>query len=511
MRFLIFLLTFTFTFSAFSNPANLDFFKVKPITPKPVFAMVPYTNKAHKIYNARVSNNGRFAIATFKTNSPATLAKQILRKNPYAILGLTALAFFQDENEEFYKPPEINSTIPDEFQQPPKFSELWQCSGPNNSTTTSTSIGGCASWAATEWQKTKPTELVRSVSGVVLEHNLLAAKYDWCGKYAYHNSTCTRWDKNQQVGTGSATPLPPEPSCPSDAYPNHIKPYNDKCVEQEVFDLYHPTKATLPQMASALSNHINNNPDTVQDFSPFKERDTDEFLSPDSIDSVNQPNVSDQFNEYLKSVASGNHQSSSPDLPNYVPAEFVQPTQAAIKATEQGQPLVDPTTDDIIDPDITQPDPAPTPTPNPNLPYEITVNVPEDDTISQTEYEQSNAKFFEDFKAAADPSTQEIETLLKTSADGDKDFIDSLTTDVTNADIPALPLIADLWPNVSTGQCIPFTLNVSLRGQPKTITFDKHCPPYNTYVNPILTYFLYIITALYVLHLAGRTFARTVS
>ncbi|MBU2871531.1 hypothetical protein [Colwellia sp. E2M01] len=481
--------------------------QLKPLGSKPAFAPYPFHVDTTSKFGGAVTNNGRFAIATFKTYSPATLAKQLLRKNPWAVLGLTALAFFQDEDEVFYKPASIDGSIPDDLQENQQLTNVYQCHGVNNSETVATSIGLCASWAAKEWEKTQPSEYIRNVSSAVKNDTTLVANHDWCTNYAAHSGTCVVWSNDRQTNTGSASPLPPVYSCPPDSSPSHAVPYQGNCVQQEVFDTYHPSKATLPEMATALSDSMTSDPYADWDWKPFMERENDEFISSDSVDSVNEPLVSDQFNEYLKSVASGNYQTTNPDLPNYVPSEFVKPTQAAIKATEEGQPLVDPTTDDIVNPDITNTTPV---TPD-TTPSNITINFPEDDTISQTEYEQSVNKFFDDFGSAAESTQANTDSMLETARGDDSDFIDSLEGDITNADFPELPFIKDLWPNVNTGQCIPFTLNVSLRGQPKNIVFDKHCPPYNTYVNPMLTYFLYIITALYTLHLAGRTFTRTVS
>jgi hypothetical protein len=38
--------------------------------------------------------------------------------------------------------------------------------------------------------------------------------------------------------------------------------------------------------------------------------------------------------------------------------------------------------------------------------------------------------------------------------------------------------------------------------------FDAHCPPYNTYIHPLLVWILYMMTGLYVFHLASQTLGR---
>jgi hypothetical protein len=521
MRLIILFLTLLFTFSAFANLPQLNqYTQLKPIGNNPRFAPYPFTNKATSRFGATVTNNGRFAVATFKTNSPSTLAKQLLRKNPWAIAGLTALAFFQDEDNQWYK---SQGETPQNLLVPmlEQSKVLYDCKDNN------------IVHASIEFDANTSSEVIdqrcSSASVSPVKSSLSALSQEPCTTnsattdYQFNSHgvlfTYQKWDNFNRICQPRETFINIQPffvksliskECPD----SHPIPYWDDvafCVNQSTRDQFAPLLASTQQMSTALSDSMTDDPYSGWDWKPFSERENDPFLSPDSVDAVNEPQVSDQFNDYLKSVASGNYQTSSPESPDYVPAEFVKPTQAAIKATEDGQPLIDPTTDEIIEPDVTTPDPTPVTTPNPNTPYEITVNIPEDDTISQTEYEQSNQMFFDDFQSAADPSTQQVDTLLQTAKDGDESFIDSLNPDVLDADIPALPIIADLWPTASTGQCIPFSLDVSLQGKPKKITFDKHCPPYNLYVNPMLTYFLYIITGLYVLHLAGRTFTRTVS
>jgi len=204
-------------------------------------------------------------------------------------------------------------------------------------------------------------------------------------------------------------------------------------------------------------------------------------------------------------------------MPNYVPAEMVTPTRVAISALTAGNPFIDPTTSttDIVSPNESTQGAATKPA-DPNAPVTnqnitVTVEMPEDDTISQTEYEESNNKFFQQFADATTTFQSDTDSILEKAANDDSDFIDSLTSDVANASgIPDFPSISGLW-SPNGGSCVAYHSEATIAGNTRTITYDKHCPTYNSVVHPLLVWFLYISTALYVIHLAGRTFKSTVS
>ena len=48
--------------------------------------------------------------------------------------------------------------------------------------------------------------------------------------------------------------------------------------------------------------------------------------------------------------------------------------------------------------------------------------------------------------------------------------------------------------NYGQGQCIPFTLNVSIANQPRAIVVDQHCIPYDLWVRQFGEWFLWVMT-----------------
>lgn len=57
-----------------------------------------------------------------------------------------------------------------------------------------------------------------------------------------------------------------------------------------------------------------------------------------------------------------------------------------------------------------------------------------------------------------------------------------------------------------TGSCVPFNLEVSLRGQPKKITVGQHCTYYDQYFKPVLEWFLWVLTFVALLVISSQSF-----
>ena len=252
-------------------------------------------------------------------------------------------------------------------------------------------------------------------------------------------------------------------------------------------------------------------------------------IDPEFVESFNQPTVTPEFNEYLKSVASGSNQSHTPTAPNYVPADMVQPTKQAITSILNSEPFVDPTNPT----EVVNPNPSTeglnnnssstkTPTGSSSDPLNVTgnitvdipditvnVEIPEDDTISQTEYEESNQKDYDNFNATAQAYSDAIGVQNESLQAGETSFVESLTTDITNFTVPDFPTLQSFFPTLPFGSCIGFTINTQIGGVQRPMMIDQHCPPYNTYFNPLLTWALSIFTALYIFHLASRTIEET--
>lgn len=56
------------------------------------------------------------------------------------------------------------------------------------------------------------------------------------------------------------------------------------------------------------------------------------------------------------------------------------------------------------------------------------------------------------------------------------------------------------------GTCVPFTLDVSIAGNQKSIPVSQHCEPYETYFKPLVEWLLWTLTAMTLLNMAAQVF-----
>ena len=56
------------------------------------------------------------------------------------------------------------------------------------------------------------------------------------------------------------------------------------------------------------------------------------------------------------------------------------------------------------------------------------------------------------------------------------------------------------------GTCVPFTLDVSIAGNQKSIAVSQHCEPYETYFKPLVEWLLWTLTAMTLLNMAAQVF-----
>lgn len=502
--------------------------EIKSISGVRYFPPTPYSNTAMNAYRAGalrggVTVAGNFAVAKIRGDSALALAKQLARSNPYTLAAMGALLYYQDDIGNWFEPSQETGENTDYVSA--ELQQTWSahCYASSEEITIG-DIGDlpidqsirdeCGPQIAEKVRSAMPDSQCTNFECVaVYDSGSISVK-------RFHNGTIYD-NKSYPVTVGQQ--LENETYvCPPVDNPLYTIPSDsngdgetDRCLNPATNQLYTPTPVTLdeiaPQYADDLMRHQHEAIDYLQTWEPYL--DDSGNVEPQYIDSYNQPIVSPEMNEYMKNVASGNYQSSDASAPNYVPSEFVQPTQTAVNSTYSFQPFVDPTTGTVTEPNTktdggATPEPSPTGTAtNPiNVTGNITVNVeiPEDDTISQTEYEQSNRKFQQEETDLANTKTQELNTSIEQLKTQESDFIDNLGNYIQSFDVPALPTLASFFPSFNSG-CVGFSLDVSVAGTVKNLNFDKHCPPWNSYVNPILTWFLYMMTSLYVLNLAGRT------
>jgi hypothetical protein len=479
-----------------------------------------------------VSNNGNFAIATFKPASVKGLGRAIARGNPYAIAALTALDFFND-NGQWMKPASLTGDIPSES---PKITDSWQadCSASSHSSVVSgtgdfvpsTARQMCAEQSKddvlTYWQPQQNTtgalncEWSVSIGNVENVSYTVKPKLDCDGGFYDRQASFAVTVSNDQETTTL--------ECPPDSAPQNVIQYDksgdgdtDACVTPQSLEDYSPQQTTVddiaPVYADDMQEWFNQSIDNLQDWSPFSDG-TATGLEPEYIESYNQADVSPTFNEYLKRVASGSYQTIDQNASDYVPLDMVNPAEVAITSLKNGDSFVDPTTGEIKDVD-NKTDGASSEQPSSTVPdgtaanpINVTVNLPEDDTISQTEYEESNQKDYDDFDTEAQLQKTNIDTVVTDLEASDQSFIDSLIPDVQNVDVPEMPSFSSLFPDLPFGTCTAFSVDTMQGTVIKPMVFDSHCAPYQTYLHPLIYWFLYVMTGLYIFHLAGETFNR---
>ncbi len=538
-KFILILLSF-FSFSTFANSP------IKAISGIKYFPPTPYSTTGMNAFRAGTLRGGvtvgsAFAVAKIKPASILGLGRQLASSNPYTLVAMAALTYYQDDIGRWVFPPE------EEGEQPYLVPDIEQVP-----------YGDCYSVVSTLVTENKCLENVEEHYTELLTQRVAATSGDssgsershsleivyqepyYIGKVTYDRCKKTWPDGSTMVceyipaGTQDAffsdtyeySHHKDSAVCPPDMNPTFLDGVDtnsdgevDRCYDPAESHKYEPQPIVLSEAVEPYADDLmewhNTSIESLQNWEPYL--DTSGNVEPQYVESYNQPDVSATMNEYMKNVSSGNYQTSDATAPNYVPSEMLQPTQSAINSTFNNESFVDPTTSIVVDPTISTdgaatPDPVPTGGANSpiHVTGDITVNVeiPEDDTISQTEYEASNAKFFEQFNTQAQLEQTKIDTQLTDLEAADSDFIDSLTADVTNFGVPDFPTLANIWPSFSTGTCIPLTLNASVARLNQTIVFDAHCPPYNTYIHPLLVWILYLMTGLYVFHLAHETLGR---
>lgn len=249
----------------------------------------------------------------------------------------------------------------------------------------------------------------------------------------------------------------------------------------------------LKQWIAERPNIFDDVPDTVlKDPNTGKPDDT-------FFDKPKSTPISRQLSDAFEGLGTGLAQDNNPSAPYYIPPEIKPDVEEARDKFHDGEPFTDPFTNTTI-----TPDPEPT-TPDPYAPpaevvvnldgltvdVEVDMNWDDFPGITQTQYEESNEKLSSPFENAEMPDIQSA----------DNDFFETLQ------EPPPLPFspfdFGSLWP-ISGGQCVGFTVEMSIRGDVKSVMMDRHCPPYNEWAHPLIAWFLQLLTALHIFHLFSR-------
>ncbi|MDD4864858.1 MAG: hypothetical protein PHE38_12725 [Alishewanella agri] len=218
----------------------------------------------------------------------------------------------------------------------------------------------------------------------------------------------------------------------------------------------------------------------------------------DFFDNPKSTPISPRLSDAFTDVASGVAQSNNPSAPHYYPPDVINDIIEAREKFHQREPFVDPLTNTTVTPDpgenTVNPPYAPPVTVNLEglvVEVEVDMNWDEFPGITQEQYEQSNDKLSDAYDSVELPDFESI----------DGDFIDTISQ---NPDLPFSPFnFGDIWP-IQGGQCTGFDVSMSVRGETKQVTMDKHCPPYNEWAHPLIAWFLQLLTLLHIFHLFSR-------
>lgn len=207
---------------------------------------------------------------------------------------------------------------------------------------------------------------------------------------------------------------------------------------------------------------------------------------PNLFENPSVDDVSDAFREAAEAAARGTLQSSNPNAEGYVPPNIHQEFLVQLNNWYDGNTFTDVFTNKPVQPDAP---PAET----------VKTDWTDFPGITQKQYEASNNAWAQTATAGAADINHELSKV-------DSEFT-KLTDEINN--IPdSLPFpdinLADLvlFPS---GGCTGFTVDVTLAGEPKTITVDKHCPPYDAWGRPFVEWVLTILTILVIFHVFRRT------
>jgi len=246
-----------------------------------------------------------------------------------------------------------------------------------------------------------------------------------------------------------------------------------------------PTKAGMPVPVDWLENKITSDPTKIDDLG------LDDFVDwstgapiPDLFDKPTVEDVSPAFRDAAEGAARGTSQSNNPSAPHYIPPDKVQDFYRELEKWYNGEPFQDVFTGKPIEP--TKPAPEPTKTDWTDFPG-----------ITQGQYEDSNNKWGNESANKAPDIKSDIDAVQK-SFDELKEIIKDEPKEVP-FELNPFKLI-----NFPHGGCKGFSVDASLRGEPKTILVDQHCPPYDAWGRPIVEWILGVFTLLHIFNIARR-------
>lgn len=249
---------------------------------------------------------------------------------------------------------------------------------------------------------------------------------------------------------------------------------------------YNPSQPN-PITPAWIEDQINGNPEPVSglDITDFVDPTTG-APDPNLFENPTVDDVSPAFRDAAEAAARGTLQSDNPNAEGYVPPDLYQSFVVNLNNWYEGNSFTDVFTNKPVEPEVPQPEPTPT-------------DWTDFPGITQKQYEASNNAWGQSAtNGAADIESElsKVETEFTKLTDEINNIPDSLPyPDINLADLVLFP----------SGGCTGFTVDVTLAGEPKTISVDKHCPPYEAWGRPFVEWVLSILTILVIFHIFRRT------
>ncbi len=195
--------------------------------------------------------------------------------------------------------------------------------------------------------------------------------------------------------------------------------------------------------------------------------------------------VSDAFADAAEAIANGTVQHSNPAAPGYVPADMMPNLLVQINNWHEGNTFIDVFNGKQVTPDAPPPE-------------ESKIDWSKFPGITKAQYEASNNAWGQaavngaDINSEIDKLTQEQQKL----------------TNFINEPPPANPFefkLLDFFALPTSNGCQGFILVGSINGVSKPITVNQHCPPYDAWGRPVVSWLMSIYTLLQCFQIFRRT------
>lgn len=230
----------------------------------------------------------------------------------------------------------------------------------------------------------------------------------------------------------------------------------------------------------------------IDGFDPADLINPDGTPDPDMFENPEFPSgLSDQFYDAADSIIQGTAQTSDPSAPNYMTSNTYNTMITQITNWVDNRAFYDPFSGTEHQP--TQPNPTPT-DPSPGQ-----MSWDDFPGITQSQYEQSNNQW----ALQVDPSlkAENVESATSKLEDNFLDMVESVdqTMPFETAEFFGYFTLP------TTGQCSGFTIPTFINGRNLPVVVDQHCPPYEDWGRPLISWFISLLTVLNIFHIFRRT------